>query len=279
MLGQQGVYLAQVYMLTPAVAAILSRLFFYKGRFGDANLRFGRIRDYLKFWLISIGITLLSYLLFTVLGSVSWDFSGGVFLERLAEQFEMAGQDINAGLPPGFTPQIMLFIYFIGGLTLFNILPGIITGFGEEFGHRGFMFPLLYQIKPWVGFLVGGSIWFAWHLPLAFVIPQTVDYTFWQTALNFFILATGSICTHTYLAYAYVKSKNIWVASIAHISMNNAAASFSYFAVVQNQLLANLGLTLTVLIVIVVLYYRQEFNIFADQRTESKPAEGTDRLK
>jgi hypothetical protein len=35
----------------------------------------------------------------------------------------------------------MLMIYFVGGLTIFNLVPGIITGFGEEFGHRGFMFP------------------------------------------------------------------------------------------------------------------------------------------
>ena len=29
--------------------------------------------------------------------------------------------------------------FVIGGLTVFNILPGIINGFGEEFGHRGFV--------------------------------------------------------------------------------------------------------------------------------------------
>jgi membrane protease YdiL (CAAX protease family) len=151
-LGQQGVYLAQAYMMTPALAAIVTRLFFYKPRFADANLRFGRIKDYLRFWLISIGITALSYVFFTVLGGISWDFTGQVFLDRLAQQFAAAGQDMSASLPPGLTPQMMLMIYFIGGLTVFNILPGVITGFGEEFGHRGFMFPLLYRIKPWVGY-------------------------------------------------------------------------------------------------------------------------------
>jgi membrane protease YdiL (CAAX protease family) len=271
MLGQQGVYLAQVYMLTPAIAALLTRLFFYRPGFQDANLRFGKIRDYLKFWLISIGITALSYLLFTVLGGISWDLSGQSFLERLAKQFEMAGQDMSADLPPGLTPQMMLVIYFVGGMTVFNILPGIITGFGEEFGHRGFMFPLLYQIKPWVGILVGGLIWFAWHLPLAFVIPRTVDYPLWQTALNYFILAIGSVCTHTYLAYIYVKSESVWVISMAHIAMNNAAASFSYFVVIQNQLLANVGLALTMMIVIAVLYYRKELNIFAAYTPGTKP--------
>lgn len=47
-------------------------------------------------------------------------------------------------------PQMMLLLYFIGGLTVFNILPGVITGFGEEFGWRGLMFPLMYRIRPWL---------------------------------------------------------------------------------------------------------------------------------
>ena len=263
-LGQQGAYLAQLYMLTPAIAAILTRLFFYKPRFSDANLRFGRIRDYIKFWFVSISITALSYVLFTVLSGITWDLTGQVFLERLAQQFAAAGQDINATLPPGLTPQIMLMLYFVGGLTVFNIMPGIIAGFGEEFGHRGFMFPHLYQIKPWIGIIIGGLIWYVWHLPLALVIPQTIQYPFWQILLNFIILAIGSVCAFTYLAYIYVKSESVWVTSLAHIAMNNSAASFSYFAIVQNQILANLGLTLTMIIVVAVLYYKKELNIFAE---------------
>lgn len=167
MLGQQGAYLAQLYMLTPAVAAIITRSFFYRPGFSDASLRFGRLSDYFIFWLASICITGLSYLLFTLLGGITWDFTGQSFLDRLTEQFAAAGQDINASLPPGLTPKMMLMIYFVGGLTFFNILPGIITGFGEEFGHRGFMFPNLYRIKPWLGIVLGGLIWYAWHWPLA----------------------------------------------------------------------------------------------------------------
>lgn len=264
MIGQQGAYLAQFYMLTPAIAAIITRSFFYKPKFSDANLRFGKLSDYFKFWIISISITALSYILFTLLGGITWDFTGQVFLNRLAEQFAAAGQDISASLPSGFTPKMMLMIYFFGGLTVFNILPGIITGFGEEFGHRGFMFPHLYKIKPWVGFIIGSLVWYIWHLPLALVIPQTAQYPLWQTLLNFIILAIGSVCTFTYLAYIYVKSRSIWVTSLAHIAMNNSAASLSYFAVIQNQILANIGLALTMIIVVVVLYFKKELNTFQE---------------
>jgi len=256
-LGEQGAYLAQGYMMTPAIAALLTRMFFYKPRFKDANLRFGRASDYLKYWLIALGITALSYGIYTLLGAIRWDLSGGIFLERLSEQFVATGQDINDTLPPGFTPQMMLWIFTLGGLTVFNIIPGLLSGFGEEFGHRGFMFPALYRIKPWVGFIVGGLFWFAWHIPISFVIPQTVEITMWTTIINYLILAVGSICTFVYLAYVYVKSGSIFVASIAHIAINNAATSLSYFVIVQNQLLANLGLTLAMLVVVMIMVYKR----------------------
>jgi len=66
-----------------------------------------------------------------------------------------------------------------------TVLLGIIMGFGEEIGYRSFMFPQLFKIKPQLGIFIGGLIWFAWHLPLPLVIPQTAQYPLWQNSLNF----------------------------------------------------------------------------------------------
>jgi len=260
-LGQSGVYLAQAYMLTPAIAALLTRALFYDKGFSDANLRFGKLKHYLIFWLISLGITALSYMMYTVLGAVSWDFTGGALLSKLQEQFAMTGQNIDETLPPGFTPQMMIILFTIGGLTVFNLLPGIITGFGEEFGHRGFMFPQLYKIKPWFAFIIGGTIWFAWHLPLSFVSGQEITINP-EYFLNLLILLAGSLCTFFYLAYVYVKTESVFVTAIAHIVMNNSAASFSYYAVIENQTLANLGLTLTMVFVGLMIYLTGEHREF-----------------
>jgi len=73
MMGEQGAYLAQGYMMTPAIAALITRLFFYEPRFKDANLRFGRSRDYLKYWSFALGITALSYGMYTC-----WAPSAGI---------------------------------------------------------------------------------------------------------------------------------------------------------------------------------------------------------
>jgi membrane protease YdiL (CAAX protease family) len=260
-LGQKGNFLAALYMLGPAIAAVITRACFYEKKFKDANLRFGKVKNYIKYWAIALCVSLLSFLIFTLIGSITWDFSGQAFLSQLAQQFALTGQNIN-DLPAGLTPQKMLILYFIGGLTIFNILPGIITGFGEEFGWRGFMFPQMYKIKPWVAFIIGGLIWYAWHIPLLLVFPQAQNFTITQTILNILILGIGAICTHTFLGYVYIKSENIFVASVAHITLDNVARSFAYFAVVQNQFMANIGLTIAMFIVVAVLYFSKEWKVF-----------------
>lgn len=248
-LGEKGMYLAQGYMLTPALAAIITRIFFYRNKFTDAKLKFGNIRDYLKFWIFSLLIVLLSYVIFYTLGAIKLDLSGQTFLNNLTEQFKNSGQNINDTLPKGMTPKNMMWLLMIGQLTVLNIFPGIITGFGEEFGHRGFMYTQMKKYGLWISLFAGGLIWFAWHLPLLFVIPKTDEFTVTQTILNYFVLAIGGISTFIYLVYVFEKSQSIWVVSIAHIVLNNASGAFSYLVIIQDRFLANIGLTITMVLV------------------------------
>jgi membrane protease YdiL (CAAX protease family) len=107
-------------------------------------------------------------------------------------------------------------------------------------------------------------IWYAWHWPVALIAPQTVEMSIGQRVLDFFLLGIGSICTFIYLVYIYVKSRSVWVTAFAHIAMNNSAAAFSYFVVLQNQLLADLGLALTMVIVAIILYQRNLLGTIED---------------
>ena len=264
-LGQRGYYLAQAYMLTPALAAIVTRLFFYAPRFSDARLRRGRWRDYGRFWAAALGVVALDYALYTVLGAVRWDPTGAAFLSQLGEQMAAAGQDIN-DLPPGLTPERMLLLYFVGGLTVFNVLPGMVNGLGEELGWRDFLFPLLYRSGPWVALLGGGLIWFAWHAALIPVLPQspqTLGFSPAEWTANAAVLAGGSVCTWTFLAYVYAKSQSVFVVAFCHAAMNNASRSFSYLVTLDNQLLANAALALAAAIVVALLHSRGELRVFA----------------
>ncbi len=193
LMGKHGQYLAGPYMFIPAVAAIITRLFFYRPRFADAHLGLGRLSDYFRFWAITLGVILLSYVFYTLLGAITWDLSGESFLSQLRAQMELSGKNID-DLPDGITPKMMLVFFFIGGLTIFNI-PTVITGFGEEFGWRGFMFPQLCQSRLLGGFIIGGLIWFLWHVPLVLIIPTPMEFSLWHHAFNGIFLAIGSICT------------------------------------------------------------------------------------
>lgn len=268
-LGETAPYISQAYMMTPALAAIITRLFFYNKKFKDSYFRLGKLKDYGRFYFISFGITVLSFAFYTLLCAIRWDLSGQIFLNNLAQIMSAGGQDINA-LPPGVTPKMMLLLFFFGGLTVFNILPGLITGLGEELGWRDFLFPQLWKTNPRTVFIIGGLIWFLWHLPLSLIITQTELLLPWEHALNTLILAIGSICTFIYLAYVYVESRSVIVTAFAHIVMNNCASAFSYFVVVENQLKANLGLFSTMIIVIAVLYFSGKLQVFKRYHAEQK---------
>ena len=262
-LGQRGYFIAQFYMFVPAISAAIARLFFYDRGFSDSRLNLGRLRAYARTYAATLVIVAICYIAYWILGAVSWDLTGDTFLRTLGEQMEATGQDIN-DLPMGLSPKMMLILFAIGGLTVFNI-PFTLSGFGEEFGWRGFMLPLFYRMtRPRMAFLICGLIWFAWHTPLVLVFPQAQPMTTAGTVLNAVILATGSVATFIFLAYVFAASGSIWVASFAHAVLNNASRSLGYFAVVDNQILANLALTAVMVIAVLVLAGRGRLRVIGE---------------
>lgn len=270
-LGQKGLYFAQFYMMAPAIAAIITRLFFYDKKFSDAYLTLGQGKHWLQFWLISVILAATSYLFYTLFGAVTWDPSGQAFLDKLADQFSQAGQKMEDTLPKGFTPHNMLTLFVIGNFTIFNILPGLITGMGEELGHRGIMFKLIAEKNLKTALIVGGIVWFLWHLPLGFVMPVKYTFTNFEIAANVLVQTIGSICTHTWLAYVLIKTKSIWITALAHITFNNVSTALSFFVTIENQTVANIGLVLTMLIAVMIGFWK--FRFWETFTTAFRPAE------
>jgi membrane protease YdiL (CAAX protease family) len=146
--------------------------------------------------------------------------------------------------------QTMLFLFAVGGLTIFNIMPGIISGLGEEYGWRGLMFPALQSRKPWVGYGLGGTVWYVWHLPLMLLFPMPkLSWTFLAASSASLV---GTIAMHVFLCRAYTQSGSIFVPSLTHATFNNAARSFAYYAILTNQLVGNVVVALSMVAVVVV---------------------------
>jgi hypothetical protein len=265
-------------MLTPALAALITRFFFYEPGFSDSYLKPKPwswklfLMSLLQFWALSLVLVVCTFFAFTLLGAISWDFTGQTFLNNLEKQFALSGKTMEETLPAGFTPQIMLILYTIGNLTFFNVLPGLINGIGEEFGRRGIMFTLFKKYSIGVRLLLGGAIWFLWHAPLQFVLPMPHAYTPKEFALNSAILLVGSVCTHTYFSFVLAYSHNIWASAIAHIAFNNISAAFAFYAAVKNQTLANLGIVIVMLLVTLLGWlsglYPKTFRAFSELSAE-----------
>jgi len=145
----------------PAVAAFLV-VAATTGRRGIAELlrRVVLWRVGWRWWLVAFSP--LAFLGIAVLGA----WVSGLSLPRLAD----------FGLYSGVPAAGLL------GFLLLIIVGAIVGAFGEEIGWRGFALPRLqHRFSPLVASLILAALWFAWHLPLFFVVASyrafgVVDY-------------------------------------------------------------------------------------------------------
>ena len=102
----------------------------------------------------------------------------------------------------------ILFSYFIGYLIYF----------GEEYGWRYFLQPILQQkFGNRLGLLVLGLVWGIWHAPLRLVESDSLS-----NGLIYMIGQIGAcIALGIFFGYVYMKTKNIWIVSILHYTNNN----------------------------------------------------------
>lgn len=104
--------------------------------------------------------------------------------------------------------------------------------FGEEYGWRYFLQPMLQKrFGAAKGVLLLGVLWGAWHLPLNFFYYSTPEYGLTSAAGQLITCVTIGI----FMAYAYMKTENIWVPVIIHYLNNNLAALSSAEYVRQKQ--------------------------------------------
>lgn len=116
-----------------------------------------------------------------------------------------------------------------------NFFLVFIAFFGEEYGWRYYMQPYLqrkFGLRG--GVILLGVVWGLWHLP--------IDFFYYTTPDMGIIMAVSQQVTciflGIFLAYAYMKTNNIWVPVILHFLNNNLipVLSADYSAdILQNQ--------------------------------------------
>ena len=148
--------------------------------------------------------------------------------------------------PALFLGVSVVFLLFGGNLPefggfagLFESAPALVGGIlltlflgplSEEIGWRGFMLPLVQSRRgALVGSLVVGLVWWAWHIPLFFM-----DGTLHATQGFFSAFSIGYLITvvsySVFFTWLYNQTKSsIWIAVIAHFSINMMISGSSPF--------------------------------------------------
>lgn len=110
---------------------------------------------------------------------------------------------------------------FVGLCLSFAYFPTqCLLTFGEEYGWRGYLQPLLQQKfgKRW-GVILVGILWQIWHVP--FYFPDK----FWDGRIlfaRFIFLPALSVV----LGYVYMKTENVWLVAYMHFITNLILGGF-----------------------------------------------------
>lgn len=153
-----------------------------------------------------------------------WKLSGlllllfaALYLVRL-----FAGAVYDGSLPDllqSFSPIYLSFM-------LFDIFALFTFFLGEEYGWRYYLQPRLQdKFGPIKGVLLLGVVWEFWHLPLVllFYAPELRGVTLVQFMLLRYV---NCIALSIFMAYAYLRTHNVWVPVIIHFLHNNLLALF-----------------------------------------------------
>ena len=140
--------------------------------------------------------------------------------------------------------------FWINLLTMpLSFLLAFTPFFGEEYGWRGFLQPLLQKrFGPRAGVIVLGVLWGVWHLPINvfYYSPETWHFSLLQ---QIFVCISYSV----FFGFAYARTRSIWTAVIIHFFNNNAILLFAAPDAISNQVLDTMSVALN-LIVMCVLY-------------------------
>lgn len=114
-------------------------------------------------------------------------------------------------------------VAFLPGFLLVNLT----SLFGEEYGWRTYFQPLLQKkFGPIVGVFLFGALWGLWHLPISLIsVGPEMEITVGFLLSSVGVLAVNSIPFAVFLAYAYGKTGNLWLAVLIHGANNFLNAS------------------------------------------------------
>ena len=177
--------LATLLMCVPALAAVITKLKYFKGEKHALAVQKCKIKY------IGLGV-LIPLLYIGIPYLIYWIINPGSL------QLELK-------------PMLI-------GSTVIGILINMLPAFGEELGWRGFLVPRLLQ---WIGLekmlILTGLIWALWHCPLLISGIYMPGTPIWFK-VPMFIIIIGSV--GVIIAILTLRAGSIWPATVMHAAHN-----------------------------------------------------------
>ncbi|MCP1164419.1 MULTISPECIES: CPBP family intramembrane glutamic endopeptidase [Bacillus] len=197
-----------VYMFTPALSSILTRIILKEG-FKDVSFSLGN----LKIWkgigfalLIPMIICGITYSIAWLSGIVGFQHPEGGMLEPI---YNMLGLQ--------YVTAPFSFIYLVVLSGIFGSLLNLIPVLGEEMGWRGYMLTRLVDAEFSRPILISGLIWATWHVPIVIAGLYVVGPSVLLSVLGiYFCIVPFSYIT----AYLRLITGSVWPSVIIHTTWN-----------------------------------------------------------
>ena len=201
-----------LFMLGPAIGAIVCALIFEKGRILDSlGLRGGLNKWLIWAWLIAIFIALAA-LLISILPS-------GISLQNpvigLKAQIAVMGTDIPPELDDPWTGWLM-----IAAAITFGALINTPLLLSEELGWRGWVWDHLRGGGFWKATGITGLLWGIWHAP---IIAMGYNYPTLPGGAAVLIFIGYCMIFSPIFSYVREKSGSVWAACVLHGTINALA--------------------------------------------------------
>lgn len=214
------VLVAVGYMWAPALAHIFTRLITRQG-WQDLWLK-PNFRENFKYWVIAwFGPGVL-----TILGIAAYflvfpgQYDGNLTMLRNM----MASNPASKGVDP----WTVVLAQTVSALVISPLINGFFT-FGEEFGWRAYMLPMLRPMGDWKAYLVSGIIWGVWHAPIiAMGHNYGLEYPGYPW-LGILAMIWFCILCGTFLGWVSGCAGSVWPAVIGHAALNGIAGLGALF--------------------------------------------------
>ncbi|MFY0217292.1 type II CAAX prenyl endopeptidase Rce1 family protein [Bacillus cereus] len=199
-----------VYMFTPALSSILTRIILKEG-FKDVSFSLGN----LKIWK-GIGFALLIPMIICgITYSIAW--LSGIAGFQYPEVGMFILEPIYNMLGLQYVTVPFSFIYLVVLSGIFGSLLGLIPALGEEMGWRGYMLTRLVDAEFSRPILISGLIWATWHVPIVIAGLYVAGPSVVLSVLGIYlcIVPFGYI-----IAYLRLITGSIWPSVIIHATWN-----------------------------------------------------------